>query len=613
MTAADPARTLAAHTSPLADGGRLARLLFTMSQDAKRRLAAPPSLPRRDWVVALHRRPTRWDVLFHELAIALIRRYWHAQVSFRSDTLRLSNDELPTVALLLSRGVCRLVSTNAVSDLAGRPEPSLWDTDPAAREKLLAQATRVFADILCNYHELTGDGWIKRDHDDLRLILQRLTDALGHFLQTKCGPGGDLYPCIEDPLGDDEGFFPPGDKPADPDQTSGNPKLDAYRLNCLVHDADDADTIKTKLIAFVRSDPLLAPEQSRHIAQQLLAKRDQIKTPQDEFAHSYAANDDFLFNPGRQGGLTPVRLFLQTHLFLSDRQKQRLERWDSLATTGLFQVQSNDQGIVQLQDLTSGRSFRVTAGERAVLDQFRPGMGLQTRILPWDDLWVFSGIQKVLDLTPQILGAAMGKLNPMSFRRAIDNNDPRVLRAADLTRLAAAQWQTLFASDHVVSDTLETNRQTLERFYEHLRQHKLPAGGLTIFQAFEQEVGIPAPAGVPTVSLDPSTPFRDLTLLCSAQYGLVQLIDYDFVCHAMDAQDMPTPEQRSALWMYLSAPWIPAWVTRTLFERNPARVQHILRDLLGDGTFDLARDLDHLLGHFKPLDHGLPVRPRPWL
>ena len=583
-----------------------------MPKDTKRRLAQPPSLPRRDWVVALHRRPTRWEVLFHELTLALIRRYWHAQVGCRCDTLRLSNEELPNVALLLSLGLSRLISTNAVGALAGQPKPSLWDTDAAALEELLGQARTVFRDILCNYHELIGEGWIKRNHDDLCLIVDRLAEALRHFVQSKCRPGGELYPCLENPLGDDEGFFPAGNKPVDPEQSSGNPKLDAYRLNCLVHDADDADAIKSKLIDYVRADPLLAPEQARFIGQQLLAQKQQIKTPEDEFNVAYAANDDFLFNPTRQGGLTPVRLFMGTHLFLSPKQKQRLERWDLSPVTGIFRVLSNGDRIVELQDLTSGRTFRVCCA-RAIIDRFQPGTGVRTRILPWDDDWVFSGVQKLLALKPEVVLALGAKLNPMNFRRSIDDDDARVTRARELTRLAAEQWRSLFGSDTVISHTLEQNRAALERFDQHLRQEKVLPGGGTLYQAFENEVGIAAPTAVPAISLDGDVSFRDLTLLCSADHGLVQLIDYDFVLHAVDDDGLLSPQQRGAIWIYLSASWIPAWVADSLVRRNPARMEQILRDLLGDATFNVADDWGHLLGHFKPLDCRLPVRPRPWL
>lgn len=551
-------------------------------------------------------------MLFHELTSALIRRYWHAQVSCRSDTLRLSNEELPNVALLLSLGLSRLISTNAVSDLAGQAKPSLWDTDPASLEALLAQAAAVIRDILCSYHELTGDGWIKRNHDDLRLIVERLVEALRHFIESKCRPGGDLWPCLENPLGDDEGFFPAANKPIDPQQTSGNPKLDAYRLNCLVHDADDADTTKSKLIDFVRAHPLLAPEQSRFIGQRLVAQKEQIKTPEDEFNAAYAANDDFLFNPTRQGGLTPVRLFMDAHLFLSPTQKERLARWDASPVTGIFKVISSGDRLVELQDLASGRTFRV-ACTRAMIDRFQPGSGVQTRILPWDDGWVFSGIQKLLDLRPEVLRGMGARLNPMNFRRAIDDDDARVTRAGELTRLAGEQWNSLFGSDTVVSHTLDENRGILERFDQHLRQEKLLPGGMTIYQAFEKEVGIPAPQGAAAVSLDGDASFRDLTLLFSPDHGLVQLADYDFVRQAIGGDAPLSQEQRGAIWMYLSAPWIPAWVTNSLVRRNPGRMETILRDLLGDASFSIASDWDRLLGHFKPVDCRLPVRPRPWL
>ncbi len=583
-----------------------------MPKDTKRRLVQPPSLPRRDWVVALHRRPTRWDVLFHELSLALIRRYWHAQSSFRSDTLRLSNDELPNVALLLSLGLSRLISTNAVGDLAGQPRPSLWDTDAARFEELLAQAGTVFRDILCSYHELTGDGWIKRNHDDLRLIVERLVEAVRHFVESKCRPGGELWPCLENPLGDDEGFFPAGNKPVDPQQTSGNSKLDAYRLNCLVHDADDADTVKSKLIDFVRADPLLAPEQGRFIGQRLVAQKERIKSPEDEFNIAYAANDDFLFNPTRQGGLTPVRLFMDAHLFLTPAQKQRLQRWDASPVTGIFRVISSGDRLVELQDLSSGRTFRVACGS-AMIERFQPGSGVQTRFLPWDDGWVFSGIQKLLDLRPEVLRGMGAQLNPMNFRRSIDDDDARVTRARELTRLAGQQWQALFGSDTVVSHTLEENRGVLERFDQHLRQQALPGGETTIYQAFEKEVGIPAPQGAAAVSLEAGASFHDLALLFSGDHGLVQLADYDFVRQAIDGDGILSPEQRGAIWMYLSAPWIPAWVADSLVRRSPGRMEVILRDLLGDEGFTVESDWDRLLGHFKPVDCRLPVRPRPWL
>ena len=78
----------------------------------------------------LHRRPARFDILFHALAEAIIRRYWYMQAGFTAQTLRLDRDEIWEAAMHMSRAFQKRTSMDAVAKLAGsEAKKSIFDLE----------------------------------------------------------------------------------------------------------------------------------------------------------------------------------------------------------------------------------------------------------------------------------------------------------------------------------------------------------------------------------------------------------------------------------------------------------------------------------------------------
>ena len=139
-------------------------------------------------------------------------------------------------------------------------------------DTLVASGTDAIVECFANYLEIAHNCFVRRNHPDLELLRPKLEQTLRRFLIDKCVDEGDLAPCLEQPAADAEGYFPAGVLPPEPATPSGNAHLDAYRLNVLVHDEDEPLVVLSKLITFVKTDPMLWPEFTVEMVSRLAAR-----------------------------------------------------------------------------------------------------------------------------------------------------------------------------------------------------------------------------------------------------------------------------------------------------------------------------------------------------
>jgi hypothetical protein len=569
-----------------------------------RRIAQPPALPRRDWVRVLPRHAVRWDVLFHELALALLRRYWHSQGSFKAATLRLENEEIGNAAMLLALTVRQAMTQAARRCLHDGVPVAPWDASASAVDALVASLQRPLREMICNYCEIGGDGWIRRDHTDLLWLMPRLQETVRQFLLTRCAPGGELRPCIEAPGESDEGYFPNLlEKPAW--QGTGDALRDVVQLEVLLTDGDDHQAVKEALMQFVQAHPLLAPEQGAHIVRRLQECAGKEHDTQVQAAYGVAS--DYVFNPTRQGGRTPIELFIEEQPELREVDRQRLLRWQNETVAGIFTVIACGRDQIELEDVSDGRRYTVSGPEVAVFSEHGTGMALLSRLVPWDQEWKFTGIQRVLEVTVKDKARLAAENSPLKHRRPTDENHPSVRRLRELTRLAHDQWLQLFGDEVVVSQDIEA---PLAKWYQHLHEAKCVPGGHTLAEA-ALEIGLAAPQ-LPAAVEEQGQP-ASVALIFDKDFGLTEAPEWAAVRQAIESRAPLTPEERSHVFMYLSAPWLPTWCCRQVLTPRDTRLEAELRSILGDEDFSIERDFEPLLGHFRPLDWRLPNRPRLWL
>ena len=574
---------------------------------AEARSSEAPRVPRGKWVMQLHRKPTRSDVLFHRLAESLARRYWYTQVHFRQEILRLETDEIWDAAMQMSRAVAR---DNTLAAMRG--EPSLF-TLPAGLDTLAQAATRTALAAVINYLEIAHNCLLKRNHPDIELLAPRLTETFRRFFIDKLSPAGELRPCLENPIGDDERYFPPADLPADPATSSGNPATDAFRLNVLVADGDDARAVMRKLIAFAKTDPFLAPEFTVEIVTKLTARQmhaAKVKRKFDEVAEAIHIRDRFLFSPCRQGGKLPVQIFLDQQLLASEQQKERLKRWARLNTDGVFRLESSTAEAALLRELSSGRELTVVRD--AMLASLSSGTLIRARVIPWDDQWMISGTAQVIDPASANQDAFKEMLHPLRVRRTADEDDPRLLSARGHVKTVHAQFVERFGGELATFKTLAECREALGQFHHQLTIELRLPDGRQFADAWQHDTGLDFPPFIQEQFANGETTVTSPGVVYDAVHGMGFMPSAEEVSFAMTSP-FPTVEQKQAFARLLLEKWRPGWLIERLAGDYPERVESIIRELLGESDFALARDLEPLLGRLKCPDHTLPSRPVPFL
>lgn len=579
------------------------------------RAAEAPRVPRDRWVWLLHRHPTRWDALLHQLAESLARRYWYAQAHFQSPTMRLDGDELWDCAMAMARAFGLRMSYAAVAHLAGGPKEASVFTmhEPGAMTKTVDAGERAIREALLNYLEVGQNTFIRRDHPDLRQFYPRIQETLERFLSTKCSPEGELYPCLQKPLASDEEHFPASELPADPAESSGNAALDAYRLNVLVHDEDGPAQVMWKLVAWVKSDPLVGPEfavamVSRLALRQKAAAELQIKF--DELAEAVQVRTRFLFFPCRQGGRTPMEIFASRQLMASERQKVRLAGWVERNMDGVFRLGKRHGERVTLVDVSSGRELEVKA--EGPLETLAEGRFVRALLLPWDDLWLIAGTMHVVDEQRSDESVFRAMTHPLYTRRAIDEQDPRLVAARRLMKTICDRFVARFGGELATFDTIEQCREAMASLHFELVMELRMEDGRQFADVWRDEVGCDFPPFYADALGTDEGELGSVGVVCDKVYGMALLPESDQIGLAMTSP-FPDQTQKQKVERLLMEQWRPGWMLEKIFAGNPARAEEIIREVIGDAEFEIRRDLKSLLGRLKAPEYTLPPRPKAFL
>ena len=581
----------------------------------RERSSEAPGVSRALWSGSLHRKTVRWDVLFHRLAEAIARRYWYMQGSFQNATLRMSGDQLAEVAIIMSKAFAKQTSLAGISALAGDKQLSLFDLTPETLPELARQALREIMRGLLNVVEIAHNCFLMRNHPDLDALRDRLEETITRFLKDKCLPGGELHPCLEQPLGDDEGYFPPNHQPADPDMPSGNPRLDAYRLNVLIHDGDDAARIKLQILCFARCDPFIGPDFVAEILLKLSAAETHAqRTGQhiNQEMETIRLRDRFLFTPCRQRGLQPVELFLEQQVLASDRQKQRLRQWADQNVEGLFRVVSRDISTFILEDIGTGKTASVVVEDHSKFP-VQPGQILRSRIVPWDDHWLFSGVQQLITVHDESgLEILKRQLHPLRLHRKVDNDDPRLLAAGRLTAFIHDRFVARFGHEVAQFDDLQGCRTALAAFHDELTHQTPMDDGRPFVDVWKADVGMDFPPFFADQFASQDKDTASPAIIYDRTEGMAFVGNFQAIAKAMTTP-APQAADKLAIRRLLLETWMPGWLVKRILMEKPAQAERLLRDILGGSSFNIEQNLEPLLGRLKCPEYTLPQRPTPFL
>ena len=594
--------------------GRTGQRAKAMKKKRRRRRAnrRPPVLTLRTWLLAnLHRPPCKWDVLISELAEHLLGAYDDHRSQFQSDTFSFDGQDRIAVAWMLARGLEVWVGQKRLLSKADADSTHFWYLNPETATGLARQITiECFDPLLRKYVEDTRDTYSGRPHRDLDPLLDRLQQALQSFLGARCVSGGDLYACLTDPLADDQGYFSrhiatgPMALPA----SSGDPAIDVYNLGHVVEDTDGPVQIKRKLVSFVRHDPWLFAEHMMFVQD-----RQQVGGPVGDLDPVMAADDAtdlFIYQATHLAGRSPIELLTDRQLELSDQQRSRLVRWDREQFTGVFLVKAVTLPFLEVRDLELDRDMKLEATKPDTLRALQPGEVLASRVAPWDDHWLLSGVQWNLGRAPEATLATLRRELALQLPlRRLADDDPRVRKAFEIQEKQHATWVSLFGSDEMLfKDGLDLGA-AMNRFHHHWAfEMILPDVGSTRAQGFQARHGQQAPDAKIQLP-DDLLEAKDVGLIFHRRHGIVFLKGYGVFRSAFESGEPLTLEQTQVVWNYLVEPSIDYWVFELMKERHPDRTEQIFRHILKDRRFELERDFEPTLRKFKGEQMRRPARP----
>lgn len=567
---------------------------------------------RHLFAAGLHRRPCLWDVLIHELAVVLSNRCQQIRDNLLTDTFWFSNEESTTVGWMLARGFKILISRNWAAGFCEDLEEKLWQLDEASAEQIAeCTASQCFDPLLRKYVEDTRDIYPGWPHGDLSKLTTDLCEALRSFLISRCSSGGDLYKCLMNPLADHNRYFPNNGESADPASNCGDPIRNVYRLGLTIHDEDDGADMKRKLAHLVRNDPWLFAEWMSFVQQQLGETKSKERISNKSSAVD-EATDEFIFRATHLDGKTPIQLFLERQKDISDRQKKRLLRWDTETFYGMFLVRDVKLPFVNATDLASDKSYRLKATKPEALRSLKSGDLLFSRVTPWDDHWLLSGIQQRFEgagKDQNLVSELKREARYRPFHRPVDNNDPRIQEGFKIQEAQYQAWMALFGREELLFEDGLKLGAAVNRFHRYWRDEMiLPDSGLTRAQSYRRTHGH-APPKLKFPLPDQLLEAKDTAAVFDRRYGLSFYVGYRLFRSAFKDQGQLTQEQIQRVWDYLTDESTDYWLFQRMRDQYPERTKYVFRQVLKNKQFRLDRDFDPILRKFKGESMRRPVRP----
>lgn len=565
------------------------------------------------FVFRLHRRPCLWDVFIHELSECFTFCCEQTAQKASAEPFRFDSDESARVGWMLAKGFDVLVTQDWAVEPCEGLGGKLWQLDePTAAQISKSTAHRCFEPLLRKYMEDSHSIYCGWPHPDLTPLVWGVGTMLGGFLLVRCAPGGDLYRCLEDPLANHGGYFTDAGRPAEIPQTSGDAFRDVQQLGLMIDDSDDGGDVKYKLVHFVRNDPWLFSEWAAFVEGQLeqAARKRQGSGPDSAVDE---ATDAFIFKATHLAGKTPIQLLLERQSNISNRQRERLLRWDRETFCGMFVVEGVDMPFLNARELLDDSSFKLEASIPEVLTGVRPGDLLASRITPWDDHWLLSGVQNCFQ------GAGndsefLSKLKHQSGRtlpyRQIDSDNPRIKQAFAVQQAQYKAWMELFGNEELLFADGHELGSAMDRFYRYWNDEVvMPDSGLTRSELYLREHGHTRPH-VKFPMPDHLLRAKDTAVVFDKRHGLAFYVGYGLFRSAFQASGAAlTAEQTERIWDYLTDESVDFWLFQRMRDRYPTRTEEVFRHILADERFRLDRDFDTILRKFKGEAMRQPVRP----
>ncbi|PSB03009.1 hypothetical protein [Merismopedia glauca] len=345
---------------------------------------------------------------------------------------------------------------------------------------------------------------------------------------------------------------------------------------------------------------------------------------------------------GRVNGKTPIELFLESELDLSQGDRQLVSNWQN-SIIGIFVVTETAEDGFQLQNWMTEKPYTVklkNASEKQQLSRIKVGEIVVAAISPVTDSdWIFSSSCTIL-----------GKLGKPKLAVAIGNfkqNYPDYLYA-DAPELLEAAWSSVewyhqqfmdfFGTDEIVLPGYQLEKKLTE-FQALINENRLASAGIDSSKSLSelaQEAGISAeeiaetaagmgtdaktvnkllnnPAAskmmTPQIQLPPEIKkASEVTVISHPRWGQVFLTTYTQLQSLLaNPSSDNTATLSNLLTEALRKPEYNAYIWQRLAEKYPSELENSLRQELNRPNFLLKSNLPDVLEEFgKQINPQLP-------
>ena len=307
--------------------------------------------------------------------------------------------------------------------------------------------------------------------------------------------------------------------------------------------------------------------------------------------------DWFLFDWFDLNGEGAIDYFLDSHPDLSQTDKDILLDWQD-SIDSVFEIRSLDKNTMRLKELNEEGDFTVITSTPLDETPFKRKQFIAARLLPFGDQFIFSGLQFIMPDRQSAMEA-------IEMRRALEALDsPEAIENAQREQCSA--FCELFGCDEMTVPSGELN-STLQKFQHYvLEERRDPETGMTPAERFRTEFGremnVPDMPPLPEILSDAG----NVTILCDDFDGIVLLPDFNRFRQVFESKnpDKEVPDWQELMWRYVKDPDIPIVAFERVAEQAPARVQAVMRKLMGDKDFSLEH-LYAVLLHYKQPIEGL--------
>jgi len=402
---------------------------------------------------------------------------------------------------------------------------------------------------------------------------------------------------------------------------------------------DRACELKQALIEFIlESEGELAQSLESYVA----VKSRRVGNRYDVTYEQNLLIDSFV-SEGKAGDKTPLDLFIDSYLELSDRDRALISSWRR-SFIGLFAVVQTLPNRFELMNWLTAKPYTVKPSEpitRVEMARFKQGDILLTRISPvTDSYWMFSGpCMPMGRLGKPKLAVAIGNFKD-NHKDALYSDAPDLLEQAwQSVEEYHQQFLNFFGSEEVTLPGYQLNKKITE-LQEVMTKRQLAAAGIDESKSLSEiveEAGVTEEelkaaaeeAGADSAEVSQLfnssqgktkmvTPKVELpaelkkaeqvTVFTHPRWGQMFLPTYTQFKTILESEDWQSNKDTNKLIRkYLEDPTINAFVWHKLAGLYPTQLEKALQAYLERPKFKLENDLDALLQeHNKPIEPELP-------